>query len=84
MKPILFGRAVLTRDLPDEGLLAGDVGVVVEVYPSREGVPEGYELEFFSAGGTTLAVVSVPATAVRAATEREVLSIRDLARSKRD
>ncbi len=28
-----FQRAVLTRDLPEEGLLAGDVGVIVEHYP---------------------------------------------------
>ncbi len=79
MRLALFERAVLTEDLPQESLKAGDVGVVVEYYPAREGVSEGYELEFFSANGKTIAVVSVPAKSVRQATEREVLSVRELA-----
>jgi hypothetical protein len=76
-----FQRVVLTRDLPDEGLRTGDVGVVVEHYPAQAGVPEGYELEFFAAGGQTVAVVSVPATAIREAGSHEVLSARELARA---
>jgi hypothetical protein len=74
----LFERVVLTEDLPAEGLKSGDVGVIVEHYPARESVPEGYELEFFSASGDTVAVVSVPAASVRKATERDVLSVREL------
>ena len=77
----LYQRAVLTRDLPEEGLRAGDVGVIVEHYPARGDVPEGYELEIFAATGQTIAVVSVPASAVREATEREVLSVRELAQA---
>jgi hypothetical protein len=42
-------------------------------------VPEGYELEAFAANAQTIAVVSVPASAVREATEREVRSIREIA-----
>lgn len=76
MRLSLLERAVLTQDLPEESLKAGDVGVVVEYYEARHGVPEGYELEFFSGNGKTIAVVSVPATSVRQATEREVLSVR--------
>jgi len=72
----LFQRVVLTRDLPKEGLRAGDVGVVVEHYPARGNTPEGYELEFFSATGQTVAVVSVPADQVREASDHEVLSVR--------
>ena len=29
----LFERVVLTRDVPAEGLRAGDIGVIVEHYP---------------------------------------------------
>ncbi len=76
-----FQRAVLTRDLPEEGLLAGDVGVIVEHYPPRGDTPEGYELEFFAATGQTLAVVSVSATDVREASAHEVLSVREMART---
>jgi len=72
----LFQRVVLTRDLPKEGLRAGDVGVVVEHYPARGNTPEGYELEFFTATGQTVAVVSVPADQVREASDHEVLSVR--------
>jgi hypothetical protein len=72
----LFQRVVLTRDLPKEGLRAGDVGVVVEHHPSRGNTPEGYELEFFTATGQTVAVVSVPADQVREASDHEVLSVR--------
>lgn len=77
----LFQRVVLTEDLPAEGLRAGDVGVIVEHYAAREKVPEGYELEFFAAGGQTVAVVSVPATAIREAGSHEVLSARELTRA---
>lgn len=41
----LYQRVVLTQDLPEERLRAGDVGVIVEHYPARADVPEGYELE---------------------------------------
>ena len=44
-----YQRVVLTCDLPGEGLRAGDVGVVVEHYPAKGDVPDGYELEFFTA-----------------------------------
>ena len=77
----LFQRVVLTEDLPKEGLRAGDVGVIVEHYPACTDVPEGYELEVFAASGQTIAVVSVRASAVREATEHEVLSVREMARA---
>ena len=77
----LFQRVVLTQDLPKECLRAGDVGVIVEHYPARTDVPEGYELEVFAASGQTIAVVPVPASAVREATEHEVLSVREMARA---
>ena len=63
------------------GETAPRLGVVVEHFPPGPGVPEGYEIEIFSASGDTIAVVSVPATGVRRATDREVLSVRELART---
>jgi hypothetical protein len=47
---------VLTRDLPENGLEAGDVGTVVLIHD--EGA--GYEVEFTSLAGNTLAVVNGP------------------------
>ena len=76
-----FQRVVLTTDVPEDRLQAGDVGVVVEHYRPRGDAPEGYEVEFFSATGETVAVVSLPATSLRAAGATEVLSVRGLARA---
>ena len=81
MSPVDFRRVVLTRDLPEHRLRAGDVGVIVEQYPATADNSEGYELEFFSATGQTIAVVSVPAAAVREANPHEVLSVREVART---
>jgi len=76
-----FQRVVLTTDVPEDRLQTGDVGVVVEYYRPRGDAPEGYEVEFFSATGETMAVVSLPATSLRAAGATEVLSVRGLARA---
>jgi Domain of unknown function (DUF4926) len=46
---------VLTADLPEHGLKAGDLGTVVLVH--RHGV---YEVEFMALDGETVAVVSLP------------------------
>jgi hypothetical protein len=54
--------------------------VIVEHYPARAKVPEGYELEVFAANGQTITVVSVSTSAIREATEREVLSVREMTR----
>jgi hypothetical protein len=77
----LYRRVVLTQDLPDDGLRIGDVGLIVEHYAARADVPEGYELEVFAASGQTIAVVSVPASAVREATEQDVLRVRSMPRA---
>ena len=50
---------VLTRDVLDRGLRAGDIGTIVLVY--REGA--GYEVEFSTLAGRTLAVVTMRAEA---------------------
>jgi Domain of unknown function (DUF4926) len=60
-------RVVLTEDLSEYGLLAGKVGTLIHVHRN----PLGYELEFFSPDGKTLAVVSVHPHQVRAFSHRE-------------
>lgn len=67
-------RVVLTTDLPEGQLQAGDVGVVVMVH----GDHEGYELEVFSADGHTLGVVTVEADQVRSVQRNDVLHVRAL------
>jgi hypothetical protein len=60
----LFQDAILTVDLPEHGLCAGDVGIVVErhVVPGRE---PGYSVEFFDMTGRTVAVVTLPVGELR-------------------
>jgi hypothetical protein len=69
-----YDRVVLTVDLPEQGLRAGDVGVVVMVHEGGK----GYELEIFAVDGHTLDVITVNADQVRPVTEREVLHARVL------
>lgn len=60
------GRVILTTDVPEKGLVAGDVGTVVSVHYSEDGEhPAGYTLEFFSISGETIALATVGTDAVR-------------------
>ncbi len=62
---------VLTIDLPDYSLKRGDVGTVVLDHQGR-----GYEVEFATLDGDTIAVVSVSAEQVRPIGEREIAHVR--------
>ena len=55
---------VLTQDIPDEGLQAGDVGTVVHIH--REGA--GYEVEFMTLTGQTVNVATLLAPQLRPVT----------------
>jgi hypothetical protein len=68
-------RAVLTCDIPDEHLVAGDVGTVVHVYRSGK----AYEVEFMTLNGDTVAVVTVEAKQVRPVRKRDLSHARPLA-----
>ena len=74
----LFQDAILTLDLPDQGLSAGDVGTVVERH-TVAGHEEGYSVEFFDMTGRTVAVVTVPAGHLRVPTPADRPSVRVLA-----
>ena len=63
---------ILTRDIPQQKLCKGDLGAVVLVH--EDGA--AYEVEFVMLDGETLAVVTLPADAVRAATRREIAHAR--------
>lgn len=67
-------QVVLTTDLPDSGLQAGDIGTVVLVH--RGGA--GYEVEFVALDGETLAVVSLPVGQVRPIAPREIARVRSV------
>lgn len=60
----LYEDAILLTDLPAEGLFAGDIGTVVERH-DVPGLEVGYSVEFFDLLGNTVAVVTVPVSALR-------------------
>lgn len=65
-------QIVLTEDLPEHGLRAGDVGTVVLVH----GEGAGYEVEFVALDGETIAVTTLFANQLRPIAKREVTSAR--------
>ncbi|GIX47640.1 MAG: hypothetical protein KatS3mg131_1851 [Candidatus Tectimicrobiota bacterium] len=74
----LYQRVALTTDLPQYHLRRGDVAVVVEHLPgtAATGGEDGYVLEVFNAVGDTIAVVIVPASAVKPLTKHDILQAR--------
>jgi len=78
MKHRLFEEAVLAADVPDKGLLKGDVVTVVEYHPVPDG-EDGYSLEVFNTLGDTIAVITVPESGIAPLQENEVFSVRPLA-----
>jgi hypothetical protein len=61
----MYGDVILTRDVPESGLRAGDVGTVVERHAVLGVSEEGYSIEFSDMTGNTVAVVTLPASALR-------------------
>ena len=72
----MFQRAILTVDLSEKGLRAGDVGTVVERHEVPGVIEIGYSIEFFDMTGRTVALVTVPASSLREPTPRDVPSVR--------
>ena len=70
-----FQEVVLAVDVPEKGLEKGDVATIVEEHPITDG-ETGYTLEVFNALGDTVAVVTVPESAIATMTADEVLSVR--------
>jgi hypothetical protein len=68
-------RVVLTVDLPDQKLNAGDVGTIVHVYNDGR----AFEVEFSTLTGDTVAVVSLERTQVRSVDHRDVAHARRVA-----
>ncbi|MEI8167148.1 MAG: DUF4926 domain-containing protein [Chloroflexales bacterium] len=60
----LYEDAILLIDLPAEAVFAGDIGTVVERH-DVPGLETGYSVEFFDLLGNTVAVVTIPASALR-------------------
>jgi hypothetical protein len=67
---------VLNRDLPEQRLMKGDLGAVVQIH-----APDGLEVEFVSASGRTEALVTLKEADVRAVADGDLMAVRRLDRS---
>ena len=65
---------VLTKNLPEEHLEAGDIGTVVHIHKGGE----GYEVEFMTLTGETVAIVTLLAGQVRPLNRRDLAHTREL------
>ena len=74
----LFEEVVLTKDIHKRGLKKGDVATIVEHHPVSD-EEDGYSLELFNALGDTIAVITLPESAIEPLTEDEIFSVRSMA-----
>jgi len=74
----LYSDVILTCDIAERGLRAGDVGTLVERHVVPGGTEEGFSVEFFDMTGNTVAVVTVPASALRQPTPADRPAVRAL------
>lgn len=65
----------LARDIPEHGLQAGDVGTVVHCYQNGNAL----EVEFVTAGGKTIAVLTLDCADIRPMQGGQILHVRELA-----
>jgi len=77
----LYKDAILTVDMPADGLRAGDVGTVVDCHQVPGVAEVGYSVEFFDMTGHTVAVVTVPASQLRVPTSADRPSVRALSQA---
>lgn len=62
---------VLTRDVPEHALRAGDLGAIVHMHTDTMA-----EVEFVRATGTTAVVTTLPTSALRGLSDTDLLSVR--------
>lgn len=70
-------RVVLVSDIPSEAVLAGDVGIVVHVYPGHA----AYEVEFLALDGQTFTVTTVNRGLVRPVSGSDIAHARTVSAS---
>ena len=65
---------VLTHDIDEYELKSGDVGIVVHCYSDGE----GYEVEFVTADGETIGVLTLTRADIRPRAQKEILRVRTI------
>jgi len=78
----LYQYVALSRDVPEYNLKRGDVAMLIDYVTHPSGGEDGYILEVFNAAGDSLAVLTVPLSAVEKLPTEAVLAVRPLAKTK--
>ena len=78
MKATLYAEVALTRDISAEKLRQGDIAVLIDYVPHPAGGEEGAVLEIFNAVGESIAVVTVPSSAISPLRADQVPAVRSL------
>ena len=77
-----FDRVILMGDIPSKKLKKGDIGTVVMIYPKvnlTSSANSGFEVEFFTLDGKTLAVETLLPEQIRSVKTNEVAHVREVA-----
>ena len=74
----IYGDVILTSDVRESGLGAGDVGTVVERHAVAGVSEDGDSVESFDMTDNTVAVVTLPASALRMPTPADRPAVRAL------
>jgi hypothetical protein len=75
MEFVLYKQGILLKDMPEEGLRAGDVGTIIDRHDVK-GIEPGYSVEFFDMVGNTVAVVCVAGSWLRSPTPNDRPTVR--------
>ncbi|MCK5196701.1 MAG: DUF4926 domain-containing protein [Spirochaetales bacterium] len=65
---------VINKDIPEYGLIRGDIGAMVHIYENGSVV----EVEFVSGEGSTVGVITLPKEDLRQIAHDEILHVREL------
>jgi uncharacterized protein DUF4926 len=68
---------VLTHEIPEYGLLQGDLGTIVHGYTDGQ----AWEVEFVTAEGRTVAVLTLTRADIRPMGSHEILHVRELSQT---
>jgi hypothetical protein len=78
MKINLYQEVTITRDVPEQDLLAGDVATLLDYVPHPQGEEEGAVLELFNALGESVGVRVVPASLIAPLQANQMPTVRPI------
>ena len=78
MKPELYTRVVLIRDVPEEKLWRGDLAWVIDFWEHPSNGEPGAIIEIINVLGESLRVATAPLSAIEPAQADQVPAVREL------